>query len=165
MMTVIQPGVEELLEQAGARPRGNRHDCPKCRGLRTVTHTAEAFFCHKCQWTGNVTTLEKELGIYRRLPSAEYREQLRKRDRAHEAARRLSAAAHRRQLELRARLRELGQSELVAHDAGPDDPRTWEILSQVYAERPVIEHDLDDLESADPMAVLESLNRLRHKVA
>jgi putative DNA primase/helicase len=74
MSTVVQYEIGALLEMVGARPRGNRHDCPKGRGLRTATHSAEAFYCHKCGWKGNAVTLEKGLGIYRHLTSAEYKE-------------------------------------------------------------------------------------------
>lgn len=161
MSTTIQHGIEELLEQAGARPRGKRHECPKCGGLRTVTHTEECFYCHKCGWKGNTVTLAKEIGVYRRLPSEEYRELRRKRERAQEATRRLYAVAHKRQLELREQLRELGRAETLAHEAGPEDPNTWEILSRVYAEQPRIEQELDALESADPKVVFEALRQGR----
>lgn len=161
MSATTQAELSVLLEQTGARPRGNRHDCPKCGGFRTITHTDECFFCHRCQWKGNAVTLAKELGIHRRISSAEYLEQSRKRQRANDAALRLFAAAHRRQLELRERLRQLGRAELFAHDSGLEDASTWEVLSRVYAERPLIEQELDALESADPAIVLESLNAAR----
>ncbi len=154
-----QPGVVELLEQAGAHPRGNRHDCPKCGGFRTVAHSEEAFYCHKCQWKGNAVTLQKELGIYQRLPSAEYRELSRKRERAHEAALRLYRAAHAHQLELREELRSLGRAELVAHEAGPDDPSAWDILGAVYQARPEIERKLDLLETGTVEQIISELGR------
>jgi hypothetical protein len=122
-----------------------------------VTHTAECFYCHKCGWKGNAVTLQRELGIYRRIPSTEYRELCVRRERAHEAAQRLYWAAHARQLELREELRELGRAELLAHDLRADAESTWEILSHVYTERPRMEADLDALESGDPAAVLASL--------
>lgn len=160
MSATAQAELSALLEQTGARPRGNRHDCPKCGGFRTITHTDECFFCHKCQWKGNGVTLARELGIYRRIPLAEYREQSRKRERAHEAALRLYQKTHSRQLELHERLRKHGRAELVAHDAGPDAPNTWEILSFVYDEMPRIEAELDILESDNPAAIFASLKRL-----
>lgn len=156
MSAIIQPDIAELLEQAGARPRGNRHDCPKCGGSRTITHTDETFFCHRCQWKGNTVTLAKELGIYQRLPSAEYRRLRQKRERAHEAALKLYSLAHNHQLELREELRSLGRLEILAHDAGPTE-EAWNVLATVYAERPKIEAELDVLESGDPSAVLERL--------
>lgn len=157
--TVTQPGIPELLETAGARPRGNRHDCPRCGGARTVTHADETFFCHKCQWKGNSATLAKELGIHQRIPSAEYRELRQRRERAHKAALKLYQAARDRQLELREQLRELGRAELVAHEAGPDNPSTWQTLSRVYTEGPAIERELDALESGNADTVFEHLTR------
>lgn len=147
MSAVAQFEIEELLDLTGCRPRGNRHDCPKCGGLRTVTHTAECFYCHKCQWKGNVVTLQKELGIYQRIPSAEYRELCRNRNRAHEAALRLYSLAHEQELELWAKLHELGRAEIVAHDAGPDNPQSWDVLARVYAERPALLAELAILEN------------------
>jgi ribosomal protein L37AE/L43A len=145
--TANQHDISELLTLAGARPRGNRHDCPKCGGVRTVTHTAECFYCHHCQWKGNAVTLQKELGIYRRLPSEEYREIRRKRERASEAALRLYAVAHQRELSLQHDLRSLGRMEQAAHDAGLDKAETWDTLAEVYAQRPAIEAELDVLET------------------
>lgn len=88
-MTVTEPkyDVPALLELSGAPPRGNRHDCPKCGGFRTVTHTAEYFYCHRCRWKGNALTLAKELGVYRRLSSAEWRELRERREQADAEAR------------------------------------------------------------------------------
>lgn len=149
--------VGPLLEQAGARPRGNRHDCPKCGGLRTITHTDECFFCHKCQWKGNAITLAKELGIYRRLPSAEYKALRWKRRRGHDAARRLYAAARTCQLDLREEFRYLGQLEDEAHKAGPNSPMAWDMLAEVYAKRPAIEAELEILESDNAAAAFTIL--------
>lgn len=158
MSATAQDELSALLKQAGARPRGNRHDCPKCAGLRTVTHTSECFYCHKCQWKGNAVTLQKQLGIYERIPSAEYRKQSQMRRRAHEAALRLYAVTHQSQLELRKRLRELGRLELVAHEAGPTE-EAWDVLAKVYAERPRIEQKLDALESVDLATIISILAR------
>ncbi len=158
MSTAIESGIVGLIEQAGARPRGNRHDCPKCGGLRTITHSEKAFYCHKCHWKGNVTTLEKELGIYRRLPSAEYREQCRRRERASKAARTLYAKVHQRQLDLREELRLLGRAELLAHEQGADDPKAWDTLAVVYQSRPPIEAALDTLENSTAAELIRFLD-------
>ena len=155
---VTQLGIPGLLDQAGARPRGNRHDCPKCGGLRTITHTEECFYCHKCGWKGNAVTLQKELGIYQRIPSAEYRELMQTRERTHEAALRLYTVAHKRQLELREVLRELGRLELRAHESGPTE-EAWGILADVYAKRPVVEVELDMFESGDAEEIYSFLRR------
>jgi len=145
----VQYEIGALLEQAGARPRGNRHDCPKCRGVRTVTHTPVCFYCHKCQWKGNAFTLAKELGVYRRIPPGEYCELQRRRGRAHEAALRLYAVVRFRQLELREVLREFGRLESAAHDAGAADLKAWEVLSRIYTQRPGIEAELSALEQGN----------------
>ena len=105
---------------------------------------------------GKWVTLTKELGIYRRIPSAEYRDQCRNRQRAHQAALRLYSAPIRVSLNCEA-LRELSRVELLAHQAGPDHPATWATLASV--EKPRIESDLDTLESGDPRAVLAILTR------
>lgn len=155
--SAVQTHIGSLLEIAGARIRGrSRADCPRCKRFRAISFTSETFFCHgiDCGWKGNTVSLEKELGIYRRIPSAEYRELRRRSERAHEAAVRLYSAAHSRQLELREELRLLGRAELRAHEAGPDDPDSWEILAYVYQLRPTIERELEALEADDPAFVL-----------
>lgn len=137
-----------LLEQAGARPRGNRHDCPKCGGVRTVTHTAECFYCHRCQWKGNAVTLAKELGIRRAwLPRAEYIRQQQDRERAHKAAARLAAAVHTRRMELLGSLQYLNRLEAVAHDAGADDAATWGALALACRDRQPVLAELAILEN------------------
>ncbi|HLI30796.1 MAG TPA: hypothetical protein VKV79_06835 [Terriglobia bacterium] len=137
MATVaVQPGIGELLEQAGARPRGNRHDCPKCGGLRTVTHAEECFYCHKCQWKGNAVSLAKELGIYRRIPKAEYIRQRRERAQARSAATGFLETCRIERLRTFNELRQLARLETLAHDAGADSPVTWDALALVYSQRP-----------------------------
>ncbi|HUZ47879.1 MAG TPA: hypothetical protein VMW54_14685 [Terriglobia bacterium] len=156
----VQSDITELLAQAGARIRGrNRADCPECKRFRAVSYTEDTFFCHGCGWTGNAVTLAKELGIYRRIPSAEYRELCQNRERTREASRRLFYASKASQLELQARLRELGRDELLAHEQGADDPKAWDTLASVYADRPSIEQKLDLLESTDPASIFASLTR------
>jgi len=156
LSAATQYDIGDLLEQAGARPRGNRHDCPKCGGYRTVTHSDEAFYCHRCNWKGNTITLAKGLGLYRRLPLAEYRELRRKRERAHETAVWLYERVRARRLELSELLRELGRLELLAHEDGwmelafdeEVSESAWQSLETVYHNRPGIEAELDFLETA-----------------
>jgi ribosomal protein L37AE/L43A len=154
----IQSGITDLLEQAGARPRGNRHDCPKCGGLRTVTHTAERFYCHHCQWKGNAITLAKELGMYHRLPSAEYRELRQSRERADRAARQLYERVKARRMELLDLLHSLNRLETAAHDAGPDSVRVWDVLEVVYGKRPGVLAELAVLENYGAAALIRFLN-------
>ncbi|HLI31101.1 MAG TPA: hypothetical protein VKV79_08400, partial [Terriglobia bacterium] len=120
--------------QAGARPRGNRHDCPKCGGLRTVTHAEECFYCHKCQWKGNVVTLAKELGVYRRIPKAEYIRQQRERQQAETLARQFLAACRDHRLAFNALCCIMQQARDEAHEklkANPDDETGWDVLAWV----------------------------------
>ena len=84
-----QYDLRALLELGGARPRASRHDCPRCGGRRTLTHTDEVFYCHRCQWKGNTATLACELGLARRLSLAEARELRHKHEQADTAARAL----------------------------------------------------------------------------
>ncbi len=130
-----QPDIVALLEQAGARPRGTRHDCPKCGGFRTVTHSEEAFYCHRCQWKGNVVTLMKEPGVYRRIPKAEYLRQMEARKRAESQARNFLAACRSERLRIAEALRELGRLELLAYQAGPSE-EAWGALALVYQQQP-----------------------------
>jgi putative DNA primase/helicase len=113
MSTAAQYDLHALLEQSGAPPRGNSHDCPKCGGRRKITHTDEVFYCHKCKWTGNAITLAKELGVYRRLSSAEYRELCQRRETGHVAAR---TKLEKRQ----AHARQVAESVLVKCNPAPD---------------------------------------------
>lgn len=147
MSTAIQFDIAELLEQAGARPRGNRHDCPKCAGLRTVTHSADAFFCHRCQWKGNAVSLAKELGVYQRLSPAEYRELHQRHEQTNRAARVLYERVKARRSELSGLLHTVNGREAAAHILGPDNPAAWDALSTVYGERPAVLAELAILEN------------------
>jgi hypothetical protein len=86
------------------------------------------------------------LGIYRRLPSAEYRELCRKRERVRDATERLCAAAKSRRFELYDQLRTLARIETGAHSPGPTEA-AWGALALVYRQRPVIVAELDALEN------------------
>ncbi len=136
MSTRTQYDISTLLEMAGARPRGNRHDCPKCGGLRTVTHTAECFYCHKCGSKGNSVTLAKELGVYQRIPKADYIRQQKAREQAERAARQFVAACGEARRRAAEALRELGRLELMAHECRPEHPQTWDALALVYQQQP-----------------------------
>jgi len=156
--------IGSLLEQAGARPRGNRHDCPKCGGLRTITRTDECFYCHKCQWKGNTVSLAKELGLYQRLSPAEYRELRQERERADRAARALYERVKARRFQLLDGLDTLNRLELVAHEAGRDNPATWDGLAPVYGRRPTLLAELAILENggaADLIRFLSADNAVR----
>ncbi len=136
MSTAARYDIGALLETSGAKPCGARHGCPKCGGVRTVTHTAECFFCHKCGWRGNVVTLAKELGLYERLPRAEFVLQRQGRERAEVQARNFLAECRLERLRACEELRELGRLELLAHEAGPEHPATWNALATAYTRRP-----------------------------
>ena len=157
MSTAFQPGIVELLEQAGAHPRGNRHDCPKCGEFRTVTHTAECFYCHHCQWKGNSVTLAKELGVFQRLATAEYRELRKRREQADHAARELYARVKARRFELLDQLHDLNRLESVAHDSGPTEA-AWDALAVCYRQCEPILAELTILENSGAADVIRFLN-------
>ena len=154
MGALVQADIGALLEQAGAQPRGNRHDCPKCGGLRTVTHTQELFHCHKCQWSGNTVTLAKELGLYKRLPRPEYRELQERRQKAHEAAEQLCHAVKVRRIELLDSLYALDRIQTGARRAGPNHPEVWNALALVYGKRPSLLAELTLIESGSAAELL-----------
>jgi len=134
-VTAIQPGIAELLEASGAKPRGNRHDCAKCSGYRTVTHSAEAFLCHRCGWRGNTVTLAKELGIYQRVPKAEYIRQRNERQRAETLARQFLAACRDHRLAFNALYCLMQQATDEAHEklkSNPEDEAAWDCLAWAY---------------------------------
>ncbi len=133
MSATAQYEISGLLEQAGANPRGNRHDCPKCGGLRTVTHSGEAFYCHRCEWKGNAVKLAKELGLYERLPRAEYVRQRAAREQAESQARQFLAdcKARRRAFEgLYIEMQNLCDEYPARLD--PEDESAWDGLEWVY---------------------------------
>jgi len=153
---MAQYDIRTLLEQAGARPRGNRHDCPKCGGLRTITRTDECFYCHKCGWKGNAVTLGKELGMYRRLPSAEYLELRQRSEQAERSAADLYERVKTRRFELYDELHSLNRVEVGAH-ARPDHPAVWDAFALVYRQRPAILAELTFLENAHARAITRFL--------
>jgi hypothetical protein len=55
----------DLLERAGFHIRGRRADCPHCEGHSrlTVSFNDAVAYCHRCQWTANIRTLSRELGL------------------------------------------------------------------------------------------------------
>jgi hypothetical protein len=106
------------------------------------------FYCHKCQWKGNSIILAKELGVYRRLPSAEYRKLSRDRERADCAARALYELIKARRFELLDELDTLHCLESQAHEAGPDHPATWDSLALCYSRWPRVLAELAVLENA-----------------
>ncbi len=156
-MSTAAYNIGELLEQAGAHPRGNRYDCPECGGVRTITHADDVFYCHKCQWKGNSITLAKELGVYERLSPEEYREIRRSQEEAREAAEQLFERVKARRFELYDNLQTLARVEIGAHKAGPDQPETWGALAVVYQQRPVVVAELAFLENGHARPVSDFL--------
>jgi len=156
MNEAAQYDLPVLLEKAGARPRGNRHDCPKCGAHRTITHSGEAFFCHKCQWKGNAVTLAKELGLCVKLSPEKYRELQQLREQAGRAARTLYQRVKARRFELTEQLRGLGRLELGAHTK-PNHPLTRDALSMVYRERPAAVAEITILEKCKAADLLRFL--------
>ena len=148
MSTTTQHEITDLLERAGAAARGSRHDCPKCGGRRTVTNSSEAFYCHRCQWKGNIITLARDVGLETQLTPEEYRLLRQRMEHAKQAAEALRARVQPRRFELYDELRTLAQIEKGAHTAGADRPEVWDSLDLVYKRRSLIVAELTFLEAA-----------------
>jgi hypothetical protein len=138
-----------LLEQAGARPRGGRYDCPDCGGRRTVAadESKGLFNCHHagCGFKGGIGTLRKRCGLRREwLPAAEYR----KRKTAVRAAPDLYECVRLRRFELLDQLHGWNELENKARNAGPDHQATWGALALVFKQRPLIVAELAVLEDS-----------------
>ena len=164
MSTTFQPGIVELLELAGANPprfgRG-KWTCPNCqRPALSVNTDKQVFNCHHagCDFHGGIGTLRQRLGIEREwLPKPEYIRQCRECESVHDAALRLYAAAKARRFARYDELRILARMETGAHIAGLTEA-AWDTLALVYAERPVIECELDILENSGAAELISFLD-------
>lgn len=151
-VSTLQPGIEELLEQVGARPRGGRFDCPDCGSHRSVTinEAKQAFNCHHagCDFHGGLGILRNRLGIEREwLPKAEYLRQREQREQAEDAATRLCLVVHDRRMELLRALDDLRAAEREIDAAGQNDEAA-DTLAVVYWTEGEIANELDGLENA-----------------
>lgn len=169
-VATLQPGISELLERCGARPRGKRFDCPECgaRQIVAVNEAKQVFFCHHagCDFRGGIGTLRKRLGIrHEWLPRDEYRRQRKERGQAHEAAARLCYAVHQRRMKLLDSLHDLNRLEALAHDQGPDSERAWQGLALIYTARPKIGRELDRLESGSLADLMKYFSLLSGEAA
>src|ERR1043165_8296327 len=97
---------------------------------------------------GEHVTLAKELGLYRRLPSADWRELRQNGERADRTARTLYEHVKARRGELLAELQSLNRLEVQAHEAGPNHSATWGALDLCYHKRPAVLAELAVLENA-----------------
>ena len=157
-----QHGLIDLLQRAGARIRGNRADCPRCKRQRSVSfdESRGVYFCHGsgCDFSGGTVKLAREQGLAARLTAAEYRELLQQRERADRAARSLYKRVRVRRFDLLDRLHALAGLESTAHGLGPDNSETWDVLSAVYVERPAVLAELTILENAGAADLLRFLS-------
>ncbi len=163
MATVVQPALVELLKMSGARTRGRRADCPDCGSKRTVSvdESKDVFFCHHagCGFHGGIATLRRRLGIERQwLPRGEYIRLQRGRERADRLALDLYERVKARRFKLLDELHSLNRLELLAHDAGPNNPESWGALARVYAERPGLLAELLILENSTAAALIRFLS-------
>jgi hypothetical protein len=57
--------LRDLMEARGFRVKGNRADCIFCDGgsRLTVSIRQETYYCHRCQKSGGVNSLKRELGM------------------------------------------------------------------------------------------------------
>jgi hypothetical protein len=163
MSATAQPlALDDLLTRAGARIRGRRADCPRCKRLRTVSfdESRGVYHCHGagCDFSGGAAKLARELGLARQLSGEEYRELRQNQERAGRAARALYERTKTRRLELMDELRGLGRLEAVAHEAGLDHPATWDALEMVYRDRPALLAELAILENCGAADLLRFLS-------
>jgi len=168
METTIQLGFPELLARVGAIPprhgRG-KWTCPDCqRPALSVNPDKGVFLCHHagCDFRGGIGVLRQRLGIAREwLPKPEYIRQMRGRELADRAARALYGVVRARRFKLLDTLHNFNWLEFLAHDAGADNPETWESLALVYGERPLILAELAILENANAADLLQFLSEDR----
>jgi ribosomal protein L37AE/L43A len=170
--TALKFSQAELLERVGATLRGhNRADCPWCGGRRTISYADEVYFCHRCGAKGNAVSLARELGLARRLSSAEARALRLERERADRAAHAFLAEVkgarfglgglHIELLKLRHEARERLK---VNHDDVP----AWETLAHVHTELPRARAAyvlLSDGTVGDRLAWLEANEGTRREMA
>lgn len=120
----------DLLERAGFHIRGRRADCIHCEGRSrlTVSFNDEVAYCHRCQWTGNVCTLSRELGM---AVAPETLQQRKRRERV-AAFREWNNTCY---LILARRARYLTRCALVAKEILAEFPESadcWQILADFY---------------------------------
>ena len=153
MNEIAQYDLPTLLERAGAKPprygRG-KWRCPKHSGSPSlsVDIARGSFNCHHagCDFHGSAHSLARQLGLARRLSSAEYAELRQQRERADRVARKLYELVRGRRFELLDELHRLNRLQQWAHDAGPEQVETWDALAKVFDARPGVLAELTILE-------------------
>lgn len=169
----LQFEMGELLERAGAKPRGRgRADCPRCGGKRTISHNRALFNCHHagCGFQGSIHTLAKELGLARPLSAAERQEFHQGLSFAREAAGQALERVRSRRFELYEAHRSLLSILLSASERlkqNPEDERAWAALASTDRELPKIRAELAMLEYApvgDRLALLNASDSDREPV-
>ena len=150
-VTAVEFALTDLLTRAGARIRGRRADCPRCKRRRSVSfdESRGVYHCHGagCDFSGWVVKLAREQGLARPLSHAERQRLHRDWERADRAARALYQRTKARRFELLEELQRLNHLELQAHEAGPDHPATWGALALLYGEEPAVLAELAILEN------------------
>lgn len=147
------PPMRELLVRAGFRIRsGSRADCARCAGRsgRTVSYTAEVAYCHRCQWSGNLLTLAKELGLLKSDPAtrARLRREAAKRAERDAELAAFGAWAERRYNDTLDELHRLMRRATWAEEVlqnNLDNETAWTALALFHHRRPVLEATLDYL--------------------
>ena len=147
------PPMRELLERAGFRIRsGSRADCARCTGRsgRTVSYTPEVAYCHRCQWTANLLTLAKELGLLSADPAtrARLRREVAKRAERDAELAAFGAWVERRYNDTLTELHRLMRRAKWAEDIlqnNYDKETAWTALATFYHRRPVLDATLDYL--------------------
>ena len=169
--------LERLLLLAGAKPArtGKRWDCPECGspGHVSVDSAKEAYHCWHagCGFRGYRRTLEKRLGIERRLTEAQRREWSKALHESQRAAEWLAEELHALHLRLAALHRRLLTMQYGAAKrlgANADNETAWACLATAHRNLPLVHAALLLVEDAPIRQRLEYLNaspRQRKEIA
>jgi hypothetical protein len=150
--------LSELLERAGARHITNRRaDCWECGGRRTVAHSEEQYYCHRCGLRGNTVTLARQLGLEVYGPPAV--ELLAARSAAHQLAQEIGWRRRHLQRAHRLWLDVLDVVQEAARSLGllPDDDGTWGLLAEAEAGLREARAELEVLDSGSAAELLDYL--------
>lgn len=170
-VTTVEYDLADLLRRVGARVRGKRADCPWCRGRRTISHTDQVYFCHRCGAKGNAFTLARDLGLAPRLSPADARAFCLERERAEAAANAFLALVQKARFgldTLHIALLNLGDRVHERLKANHEDETAWDVLAYLHAELPRIRAQLTLLSHGtvgDRLAWLEADNEARRDMA
>jgi ribosomal protein L37AE/L43A len=174
--TAVEYEVSDLLRRTGAVPprygRG-KWTCPRCqRTALSVNQSSGLFNCFHagCDFRGNAFTLARELGLTKRLSSAEARALRLEKEQAERASSAFSAQVRAARFGLAAlhiellNLRGQAQARLKVNS---DNEAAWEVLAYIHSQLPRVRAALLLLSEGtigDRRAWLEADERTHHEM-